>query len=108
MTTATSPVVIVPTLTAPGFASGKATKRKKAWQARTEDGEYEFYRNETRRESWAPFHASTRTELRWQPSLDDCATYVQSGRAAEDLDRVLAHQRGEHANARDPRCLGGC
>lgn len=75
------------------------------WAARTTDGIWKFERQETAGTPWAVIHAATGTVVDWYVgTLDDCRAYVASGAAEEDLERLQAHDRGEHEDQRDKEC----
>jgi hypothetical protein len=58
-------------------------------------------------EGWAVCHTSSDTILAFCGSPGECRSYVASGEAQADLDRMLAHRRGEHAGQRQQMC-GRC
>jgi hypothetical protein len=97
MTTALAPVdkVMLPS------RSG----RRECWSAVTTDGTWSFGRQELPGTPWAVVHRPTGIVVDpWVGTLDDCRAYVASGEAQRDLERIQAHERGEHENERDKAC----
>ena len=75
------------------------------WGAKTPDGEWGMDRLEDRATSWEVVHNPTSTVVAdFMGSLTQCRRYVGSGAAREDLERLQAHERGEHENQRDREC----
>jgi hypothetical protein len=75
------------------------------WGAETPDGEWGMDRLEDTGTTWQVVHKPTKTLVAdFLGSLRQCRAYVGSGEAAEDLVRLLAHQRGEHKTGRDKAC----
>lgn len=87
----------------PAFRSG----RRECWSARTTDGVWLFERLEVAGTPWSVTHAETKTEVTWTGTLRGGRAYVAAGHAQADLDRLLAHGRGEHDAQREPAC-GWC
>ena len=79
--------------------------RRECWAATTRDGVWAFKRLELPGTPWVVIHRATKEELEWQPTLPDCREYVAEGWAQADLERVWAHDRGEHRAKRDLACL---
>lgn len=86
-----------------GYTSPGVYERVKAVTA---DGEWLFARAADG--TWSAGHLPTKTELK--AGLRDLAAarrYAGTGKARADLERVQAHQRGDHENeesASCPRC----
>lgn len=87
--------------------SGNLLPHKECWGARTEDGVWTFERLDEPGTPWAIIHTATRIDVDWTTSLKRCREYVAKGWAAERLELIQAHDRGEHASQREPRC-GRC
>jgi hypothetical protein len=83
------------------------TERKECWGARTTDGAWDFDREESPGTPWIVIHRATRIAVNQQGNLRACRWYVAAGHAEADLKRLQAHDRGEHAAARDTYC-GRC
>lgn len=108
MTTATAALAPVRrTLMLPRYTRSGQTPHLECWRAVTLCGEYEFSRLDIPGTPWEPVHLPTMTILSWQSSLRSCRSYVGSGEAAADLERRLAHARGDHDGQRLPMC-GAC
>ena len=74
------------------------------WLKVTADGEWLMTREEDDGSTWVVAHLPERTIVAdYLGSLVSCRLYVGSGQAAEDLEAVLAHGRGEH-DGRDGNC----
>ena len=85
------------------------TERKECWGARTADGLWLFDREDSPGTPWLVYRAPG-TEggeyggpVSMFGTLRGCRWYVASGNAQADLDRLLAHNRGEHAE-RNRQC----
>jgi len=74
----------------------------------TADGKWLMTREEDDASTWVVAHLPERKIIAdCLGSLGQCQAYIGSGQAAEDLERVLAHERGEHEGAQGngcPRC----
>jgi len=87
------------------------TERKECWGAETTDGVWSFDREDSPGTPWLVYHqpsvkdGSLTTPVSLQGSLRACRWYVAMGWAEADLERLLAHEQGEHAGERDPRCV---
>jgi len=86
----------------PSFRSG----RLENWAASSRDGEWKYERIEDTGTPWAVIHVPTGTEGPWYGTLTAARASTADGSALVDVERRLAHERGEHAE-RDPRC-GRC
>jgi hypothetical protein len=86
---------VVPTLMSGG----------QCWGARTRDGEWGMDRLEDKTTSWEVVYRPTSTVVAdFLASLRQCRLYVGSGAAQQDLERLQAHERGEHEHERDGEC----
>ncbi len=77
------------------------------WLRVTADGEWLMTREEDDASTWVVAHLPERKVVAdYLGSLASCRLYAGSGQAAEDLEAILAHERGEHAGYRwdCPRC----
>jgi hypothetical protein len=84
--------------------TGQTLPRKECWEAKTKDGVWVFERIDGEPGTpWAVVHFETGTDVDWQTSLRRCREYVARGWAAEALERIQAHKRGEHTE-RVPAC----
>lgn len=83
--------------------------RPECWEARTEDDLWQFEREDSPGTPWLVYSLpriaddSYALPVAVLSSLRACRACVASGQAQADLDRLLAHERGEHAE-RDPSC----
>jgi hypothetical protein len=76
------------------------------WSAVTTDGLWGFDREDMPGTPWSVTHLPTGTVVdRYVGTLDDCRAYVASGEALADLERLRAHERGEHESERDRACV---
>ena len=87
----------------PSFRSG----RLEAWAAESRDGIWRYARLEISGTPWVAIHLPTETEGRWYGTLTDARAATADGSALAYIERLLAHDRGEHAAQRDP-CCGRC
>lgn len=110
MTTATIPLApVTETVHRPRIIRrGRAvTRHLECWQAITTDGVWLLVREESRGTPWLISHQATDTVVDEAGSLRQCRVMIASGHAQAQLERLLAHERGEHAGQRDswcPRC----
>ncbi len=86
---------------------GGATKHRECWAAVTTDGLWDLEREDSPGTPWIVAHRPTGIAVSLRGNLRACRAYIAAGHADQDLTLLLAHDRGEHANARDPRC-GRC
>lgn len=87
----------------PSFRSG----RPEAWEARSSDGTWLYSRLEISGTPWEVRHLPTGTACDWYGTLSAARAATADGSALAYVERVAAHERGEHATARDIRC-GRC
>lgn len=102
MSTALAPICgkrMLPRFTRPG-----QKPRLECWGAATTDGVWDFERTEEPGTPWSVGHTPTRTVVALQGTLRACRAYVAAGHAQRDLDRLQAHERGEHQAQRDSWC----
>ena len=81
--------------------------RLEAWQAASRDGTWRYDRIEIAGTPWIAVHLPTGTEGPWYGTLTAARAGTADGTALAAVERVLAHDRGEHAAKRDPAC-GRC
>jgi hypothetical protein len=75
------------------------------WAAKTKDGTWSMAREDEAGTPWSVTHLPTGIVVdRYVGTLDDCRAYVANGGAQADLERIQAHQRGEHKAERDKTC----
>jgi hypothetical protein len=95
------------------LAGGGSRRARECWGAETTDGIWDFFREESAGTPWLVYHrpsvsdGSCTTPVSLCGTLRACRAYVAAGHADADLKRLQAHDRGEHAEARDSYC-GGC
>jgi hypothetical protein len=87
----------------PSFRSG----RLEAWEAVSRDGVWAYARLEISGTPWETRHLPTDTAGDWHGTLTAARAATASGSALAYVERVLAHDRGEHAAERDVYC-GRC
>jgi hypothetical protein len=87
----------------PSFRSGRA----EAWEAVSRDGVWAYSRLEIAGTPWEIRHLPTGTPGPWAGTLTAAREMTANGSALADVERRLAHDRGEHETERDPRC-GRC
>ena len=85
------------------FRSG----RLENWSARSLDGIWAYRRLEMSGTPWSVEHLPTGTEGNWYGSLPAARAATADGSALADIERRLAHERGEHEAERVPAC-GRC
>jgi hypothetical protein len=74
------------------------TGRASTWGAVTKDHAWEFERVEDTGTTWSVIHRETRVVVAsCMGTLSACRAYVSDGTAQADLERLQAHQHGEHA-----------
>jgi hypothetical protein len=83
------------------------TRHRECWGAETADGVWDFEREDSPGTPWLTYHKDTRKLVNLSGTLRQARIFVASGGAQRELDRLLAHDRGEHKEQRDPRC-GRC
>lgn len=96
------PVVRRTTRTVPALLSRRAgtgsrglTLRKECWGAETTEGVWEFEREDSPRTPWLVYHRPTNALVDVGGTLRWCRWYVAAGHAQANLERLLAHERGE-------------
>jgi hypothetical protein len=87
----------------PAFRSG----RLEAWEARSDDGVWLYRRLEISGTPWSVVHVPSAIEANWHGTLTAAREATASGSALAAVERVQAHDRGEHAAERVPMC-GRC
>jgi hypothetical protein len=85
----------------PSFRTG----RTENWGAVSRDGEWRYERLEISGTPWAVVHAPTGTEGDWYGTLTAARAATADGSALAAVERILAHDRGEHGDRRDPACV---
>jgi hypothetical protein len=96
---------IVKTVFAPRITRTGLT-RPECWGARTTDGIWAFDREDEPGTPWTVTSLPARIVVTtYMPSLRACRVYVANGGAAADLERIEAHERGEHKAERDTSCV---
>ena len=83
------------------------TEKAECWQAETTDGVWRFGREESSGTPWLIIHKASGEMVHLTGNLRACRAYVATGAADEALERLQAHDRGEHSAARDSWC-GRC
>lgn len=79
--------------------------RPQCWSAVTKDKAWTFERQEVPGTPWVVIHLATGIVVDFcVGTLTDCRAYVASGQAQADLERILAHEHGEHDSERDEEC----
>lgn len=81
--------------------------RPQAWQAASRDGIWRYDRLEISGTPWLIVHLPTETEGPWYGTLTAAREATADGSALADVERRLAHDRGEHKTGRVPMC-GRC
>lgn len=87
----------------PAFRSG----RREAWEAKSRDGVWAYQRLEISGTPWEVRHLPSRTAGDWYGTLTAARAATADGSALAFVERILAHERGEHDGNRDVRC-GRC
>jgi hypothetical protein len=85
----------------PAFRSS----RLENWEAASDDGLWLYKRLEMSGTPWSVIHVPTGIEGRWCGTLDDAREATADGSALADVERLQAHDRGDHKETRDPRCI---
>lgn len=86
----------------PSFRTG----RLENWSAVSRDAIWRFERFEIAGTPWITVHVPTGTEGPWHGTLTAARAATADGSALEYVERLLAHDRGEHVE-RSPAC-GRC
>ena len=87
----------------PSFRSGRVEN----WEARSDDGTWAYERLEISGTPWQVTHLPTGTVGDWYTSLPNARAATADGTALAYVERVQAHERGDHKDQRDARC-GRC
>ena len=85
----------------PSFRSG----RLENWAAKSRDGVWKYERLEISGTPWLLLHVPAGIEGDFYGTLTAARAATADGSALADIERLQAHDRGEHAE-RDPRCRG--
>lgn len=75
------------------------------WRAETTDGVWVIGREESPGTPWITVHKPTGIAVGLDGTLRAARACIAAGHAAAALERLQAHDRGEHAGARDMRCV---
>jgi hypothetical protein len=86
----------------PSFRSGRVEN----WAAVSADGVWKYARLEVSGTPWSVLHVPSGTEGNWHGTLTAAREATANGSALAYVERLLAHDRGEHAE-RDSFC-GRC
>ncbi len=81
------------------------TGRLENWGAMSADGVWHYRRLEMTGTPWSVEHMPTGIEGNWYGSLPAARAATADGTALAAVERIQAHERGEHAATRDPRCI---
>jgi hypothetical protein len=84
----------------PAFRSG----RMEAWQAVSRDGVWRYDRLEVSGTPWMVVHLPTSIEGDWHGTLNAAREATADGRALATVERIQAHERGEHEAVRNSYC----
>lgn len=87
----------------PAFRSG----RVEAWEAKSRDGVWEYRRLEISGTQWEVLHLPSGTAGDWYGTLTAARKATADGSALLYVERVQAHELGEHDAERNSRC-GRC
>lgn len=85
----------------PAFRSGRA----EAWEAVSDDGTWCYSRLEISGTPWEVRHLPTGIAARWYGTLTAARAATADGSAVADVERITAHERGEHKATRNPSCV---
>lgn len=85
----------------PSFRTG----RLETWQAVSADGQWRYDRVEVAGTPWALVHVPTGVTDPGYGTLGDARAATANGSALAEVQRILAHERGEHGAQRDPGCI---
>jgi hypothetical protein len=108
MTTAKADLApVVRTQFMPRITRNGRTKALECWAAETTDGVWRFGREDSPGTPWLVTHKASGVMVHLTGNLTACREYVGAGHAQKDLDRIRAHERGEHDAARNSWC-GRC
>ncbi len=84
----------------PSFRGG----RLENWAAASRDGVWKYERIEDTGTPWAVIHVPTGTEGNWYGTYTAARAATADGSALAYVERLLAHDRGEHKAERNTRC----
>ena len=87
----------------PAFRSA----RLENWSAVSADGTWKYERLEIAGTPWAVLHVPSGIESCWYGTLTAAREGTANGNALAYVERIQAHERGEHAAERDSYC-GRC
>jgi hypothetical protein len=87
----------------PSFRSG----RLENWSAKSRDGVWKYERIEDTGTPWSVVHVPSGIEGHWHGTLTAAREATANGSALEYVERIQAHERGEHKAERDVFC-GRC
>lgn len=79
-------------------------RRVEAWSATSKDGVWTYERIEDTGTPWEATHVPTGIVSGWYGTLGAARAATADGSALAAVERVQAHDRGEHEAQRDPRC----
>src|SRR5579864_7859156 len=82
----------------PTFRAG----RWENWSAVSTDGDWKYERLEMSGTPWDVVHVPSGKSADWYGSLPKARAATADGTAMAAIERLLAHDRGEHAGERDP------
>lgn len=91
----------------PGHMRRGGGERLEVWSAASRDGVWKYERMETHGTPWTVVHVPTGLDGAWYGKLDDARAATADGTALAYVERLLAHDRGEHQEQRNPAC-GRC
>ena len=86
----------------PSFRSG----RLENWAAKSRDGVWDYERMEDTGTLWDVTHRPSGLSAAYYGTLTAAREATANGSALACVERLLAHQRGEHEAGRDPACRG--
>lgn len=85
----------------PAFRSG----RVETWAAVSSDGTWKYERLEIAGTPWSVVHVPTGVEGDWYSTLTAAREATADGTALAAVERIQAHERGEHDTERDTQCI---
>jgi hypothetical protein len=85
----------------PSFRSGRVEN----WEAVSADGTWKYRRLEISGTPWEVEHVPTGVVGDWYGTLTAARAATADGSALAAVERIQAHDRGEHKETRDPRCV---
>jgi hypothetical protein len=101
---------IVKTQMARRITRSGLTRSPECWGAQTADGIWDLTREDDVDTNWLTYHRPSVADgtcerpVGLHANLRACRAYIASGQAQAALDRMKAHQRGEHVE-RDSWCV---